>query len=158
MTFDATAFMNQTVDAPMATYVAPPPEGECLARVGSEEDDVKIESFPGKKDPSKTYVRVTLMWDVVDEAYKALAGRETIRIRDQFLLDIDDVTNQIKTGPEDNVALGQRREALGLNTSMGFSLSQLRGAGPAMIRIKHRADDRDPQRKYAEIGRVVKMG
>lgn len=157
MTFDASAFLNQTVEGPMATNIAPPPEGEYLARVGAEEDDVKVEAFPGKKDPSKTFYRVTLVWDIIDEALKAKLERDTIRVRDQFFLDVDSTTGVIKTGPDDNVALGQRREALNMNDGTAFALGSLRGKGPAIIRIKHRADENDPQRKYAEIARVVRM-
>lgn len=158
MTFDATAFMNQTVEGPMATFVAPPPEGEFMARVGSEEDDVKIDTFAGKKDPSRTFVRMTLIWDIIDENLKAQLQRDKIRVRDQFFLDIDPITGQLKNGPEDNVSLGQRREALGLNGVGAFSPSMLRGAGPAMVKIVHRPDDRDPTRKYAEIGRCARLG
>ena len=158
MTFDATAFMNQTVEGPMATFVAPPPEGEFMARVGSEEDDVKIDTFAGKKDPSRTFVRMTLVWDIIDENLKAQLQRDKIRVRDQFFLDIDPITGQLKNGPEDNVSLGQRREAVGLNDGSPFSIPMFRGRGPAMLRIRHRANDKDPQIKYAEVARVVKLG
>lgn len=152
--FDIDAFMNQTVEGPMATYVQPVPEGEYLARVGSEANDVKVEGIQGKKDPTKTYVRLTLFWDIIDEALKATLGRDKIRVRDQFLLDTED--GQIKTGPEDNVSLGQRRAGVGLNDG-NFAIGMLRGAGPAMIRITHRADGNDPTRKYAEVSRVAPM-
>lgn len=152
--FDANAFLNQTVDGPMATYLPPPPEGEYLARIGSEPDDVKIDSVPGKKDPSKTYVRLTLMWDIIDEALKATLGRDRIRVRDGFLLDTEN--GQLKSGPDDNTALGSRREAVGLNDGT-FNISMLRGAGPAMIRLSHRADPNDPQRKYTEVSRVASL-
>lgn len=158
MTFDASALLNQAVEGPMATYVAPPPEGEFMARVDDGEDAVKIDQFPGKKDPSKTYTRITLIWDIIDENLKAAMERDKITVRDQFFLDLDPITGQLKAGKEDNVALGQRREALNLNGSGSFSLANLRGAGPCMVKITHRADDRDPQRKYAEIARVVKLG
>ena len=152
--FDAEAFLNQTVDGPMATYLPPPPEGEYLARIGGEQDDVKIDSVQGKKDPTKTFVRLTLMWDIIDEQLKAALGREKIRVRDGFLLDTEN--GQLKHGPEDNTALGSRRDAVGLNDGT-FNINMLRGAGPAMIRLSHRADPSDPQRKYAEVSRVAPL-
>lgn len=154
--FDADAFMNQTVEGPMATYLPPPPEGEYMARIGTEADDLKIESIQGKKDPTKTYVRLTLMWEIIDEALKAALGRDKIRVRDGFLVDVDPMTGLLKTGPEDNTALGSRRDALNLNDG-SFNIGMLRGAGPCMVRISHRADPNDPVRKYAEISRTAKM-
>ena len=97
--------------------------------------------------------RAAMMADMVK-----LLQRDKIRVRDQFFLDIDPITGQLKNGPEDNVSLGQRREALGLNGVGAFSPSMLRGAGPAMVKIVHRPDDRDPTRKYAEIGRCARLG
>ena len=158
MTFDASALLNQTVEGPMATQVKPIPEGEYMARIGSEEDDVKIESFAGTKDPSKTYYRLTLMWEIIDENLKAALERDKITVRDQFLLDVDPISGQLKTGPDDNVSLGQRREAVGMNDGSPFSIPMFRGKGPAMLRIRHRANDKDPQIKYAEVARVVKLG
>jgi hypothetical protein len=153
--FDLDAFMSTTIDSPMATYNPPAPEGEVLARVGDAQDDLKVESIQGKKDPTKTYVKITMMWDVIDEAYKLAAGRDKIRVRDSFLLDTEN--GQLKTGPEANVALGSRRAALGLNDG-SFNINMLRGAGPAMIRISHRADPNDNSRKYAEVSRVAPLG
>lgn len=154
MSFDVDAFLNQTVDGPMPTYMAPPPEGEYLARIGDGADDVKVESIQGKKDPSKTYIKITMMWDIIDEALKASLGRDKIRVRDSFLIDTE--SGLLKTGPDDNVTLGSRRAAVGLNTGT-FNINMFRGAGPAMVRVAHRADDRDPERKYAEIARAVAM-
>ena len=134
MSFDAEAFMNATTDTPMATALPVIPEGEYLARVGGEPDDVKLNSIQGKKDPTKTYVQLTLMWDVIDEAVKSALGRNSIKVRDQFFVDFDNGT--LATGPDKNISLGSRRAALGLNDG-AFNLNQLRGAGPAMIRVTH---------------------
>ena len=157
MSFDPAAFMSQTVEGPMATSLPPVPEGEYLARIGDGQDDVKVESIQGKKDPTRTYIRLTLMWDVIDENLKAALGRDKIRVRDQFLIDVDQTTGLLKSGPEDNVSLGQRREALGMNDG-AFSIARFRGAGPAIIRVSQRSDANDPSRKYSEVARVVKVG
>ena len=157
MTFDINALMNQSVDGEMATYLPPISEGEALARVGIGDDDVKVESVPGRKDPTKSYLKLTLMWDIIDDAYLALQGRDAARVRDQFFIDVDPATGMLSTDKEKNTALGQRRAALGMNSG-SFALSMLRGAGPAMLRIAHRSDANDPERKYAEVRRVVAAG
>ena len=150
--FNAEDFLNQTTAEPMATSFQLIPEGEYLARLGTEPDDIKVESVQGKKDPSKTYVRLTLQWDILDENLKQALGRDRIRIRDQFLIDVDSTTGLLEFGPDRNISLGQRRAALKLNDGT-FSLAMFRGAGPAMIRV-----GRDSTGKYAEVSRVVAIG
>ena len=152
--FDLNAFLDQTIDTPMATRMQLVPEGEYLARVGGEPDDIKVESIQGRKDPSKQYVRLTLMWDIIDENLRTHLGRDKIRVRDQFLVDTDQITGQLKTGKEDNISLGQRRAALGLNEGV-FSISMFRNAGPALIKITHRPNQDDPSRPYPEVSRVT---
>ena len=152
--FDVNAFLDQTVEGPMPTRIAPIPEGEYRARVGGELDDVRVEVVNGKKDPTKQYIRLILMWDNIDENLRAHLGRDKIRVRDQFLIDVDQTTGLLKTGKEDNVSLGMRRQALGLNEGT-FSLSMFRNAGPAIIKVTQRADGDNPEIKYAEVSRVA---
>lgn len=150
--FDAEAFMNSTTDSPMATQMESVPEGEYLARVGAEPDDLKLDSIQGKKDTSKSYFRLTMLWDIIDENAKASLGRDKIRVRDQFFVDFEN--GLLAVGKDKNVTLGNRREALGLNDAGPFNLNQLRGAGPAMIKVKHTTNE---GRTYANVDRVVKL-
>lgn len=156
MTFDAEAFLSQSVDGPMSTSLPVVPEGEYRASIGLEADDVKIESVQGKKDPTKTFVRLTLLWKIRNEPINSEMERETLTVRDQFLLDIDEASGQLSTKEGRNVSLGQRRQALGLNDG-AFALSNFRGAGPALIRVTHRSNPNDPSIKYAEVSRVVAL-
>lgn len=153
--FNAEAFLEQTTSSAMSTQMTVCPEGEYRARVGSEPGDVKAESIQGKKDPTKTYVQVTLMWDILDENLKASLKRDTVKVRDRFFIDIDPVTGLLAVGPDVNVTLGARRAALGMNTDAPFSIGMMRGAGPCNVTVKNTTDERDKTRKYAEIGRAV---
>lgn len=155
MTFDAEAFLSQSVSGPMSTSLPVVPEGEYRASIGMEADDVKIEFIQGKKDPTKTYPRLTLLWKIVGEEVNQSLGRESITVRDQFLLDMDS-NGLLDTAEGRNVSLGQRRAALGLNDG-AFALSNFRGAGPALIRVTHRSNPNDPSVKYAEVSRVVAL-
>jgi hypothetical protein len=156
--FDAASFMEQTYDDANATNFTPVPEGEYQARIGTEENDVSVAAFQGTKDPTKTYIRLTLMWEIIDEALKAQMDRDTVRVRDQFILDIDESTGGLAFGADKNVALGQRREALGLNDpGQPFSFAMFRGAGPAIIRITQRSDKDNPDRKYNDVKSVTAM-
>lgn len=154
--FNAEAFMTQTVNEANATFPPAVPEGEYRARVGTGEKDVALESIKGKKDPTATYVRLTLYWDIIDDNALAAMGRTKARVRDQFLVDFDETTGMLKTGPDVNYSIGNRREALDLNAGP-FSLSMLRGAGPCLIRVAHRPNEKDPANPYAEIARAVKL-
>ena len=55
--FNAEAFLEQTTESAMATSMTVCPEGEYMARIGSEPGDVTATSIQGKKDPTKTLVR-----------------------------------------------------------------------------------------------------
>lgn len=155
MTFDAEAFLSQSVSGPMSTSLPIVPEGEYRASVGMEADDVKIEMIQGRKDPTKTYPRLTLFWKITGESVNQDLGRDSITVRDQFLLDTDS-SGQLDTAEGRNVSLGQRRAALGLNDGP-FALANFRGAGPALIRVTHRSNPNDPSVKYAEVSRVVAL-
>jgi hypothetical protein len=155
MTFNAEDFLSQSVSGPMSTSLPVVPEGEYRATIGMEADDVKIELIQGKKDPTKTYPRLTLLWKITGEGVNQDLARDTITVRDQFLLDTNDA-GQLDTGEGRNVSLGVRRAALGLNDGP-FALSNFRGAGPALIRVTHRSNPNDPSIKYAEVARVVAL-
>lgn len=127
------------------------PEGEYIARVGSEPGDVKAESILDKKDPDKIHVQLTLMWDILDENVKANLKRETVKVRDRFFIDFDPVTSELAVGPGVNVTLNARRAAVGLNTDAPFSIGMLRGAGPCRVRVKYATDEHDKTIKCAEV-------
>lgn len=155
--FNAEAFLEQTTESAMATSMTVCPEGEYMARIGSEPGDVTATSIQGKKDPTKTYVQVTLMWEILDENVKSQLKRETLKVRDRFFVDIDPTTGMLATGPDVNVTLGSRRTAVGLNTDAPFNIGMMRGAGPCMVKVKNTTDERDKTRKYAEIDRATPL-
>lgn len=154
--FDPEALLNVQTDYIMPTFLPPVPEGEYSARIGDGPDDVTVESFKGKKDPTKTYYQATLQWYILDEGVKQQLGRESVRVRQRFFIDLDPATGAFLEGQDKNVALGAAREAVGLNQG-AFSLAMFKGQGPALIRVTQRADEKDPKIKYAEVSRVVKL-
>ena len=127
------------------------PEGEYIARVGSEPGDVKAESVQYKKDPTKSYVQVTLMWEILDENVKANLKQETLKVRDRFFIDIDPVTHRLAVGTDLNLTLNARRAAVNLNSNVPFEFPMLRGAGPCRVRVKHSTDEGDKTIKFAEV-------
>jgi len=156
MTFDAEALLNQTTETVMPTHLPPVPEGEYAARIGDGPDDVTVEGFKGKKDTTKTFYRATVVWYILDEGLKSQLGRDSVRVRQRFFVDLDSNTGAFLEGADKNVQLGALREAVGLNQGT-FSLARLRGAGPALVRIIQTADEKDPAIKYSEVSRVTKL-
>lgn len=153
MQFNAEDFLNQTTEAAMQDKWTEVPEGEYLASIGDGPNDLSVESIQGKKDPSKSYPRLTLFYSIIDEVLKKKLGKESIRVRQQFLLDMDD-TGRLAFGVDQNVRLGQIRAATGLNTpGQAFSLGMLKGRGPVRIKVKQRTAD-DGQ-KYSEVTAVA---
>lgn len=128
------------------------PEGEYLAAIGDGPNDLQVESIQGKKDPTKSYPRLTLFYYIIDEALKAKLQKESIRVRQQFLLDMEE--GRLAFGTDQNVRLGQIRGALGLNApGQAFSLAMLRGRGPVLVKVKQRLGDDGT--KYSEVTAVA---
>lgn len=148
--FNAEDFMNETIDESMDTKFEVVPEGEYIAQLADEQPDMHRHGTSQKGDP---YRGLRLTWNILDENLKARLGRDTVTVRQDFLLDIDRNGKPL-TGPGKNVRLGALREALGLNKGP-FSWDMLNGAGPARIRVRHRSDRSDPEVKYAEVSRVT---
>lgn len=147
------ALLNQTVEEPLETRITPVPEGDYIAQ---PDGPPTLESFQGKKDPSKSFIRLTMIWDIQDEGLKASLNRTEVKVRQQFIIDLDS-NGKLATGPDKNVRLGQLFEAGGLNAG-GASIAQLGNIGRCLIRVKQRADESDPETKYSEVSKVVKAG
>lgn len=158
MAIDLSALMTQTVDGPMSTNITPVPEGDYVARIDDSPEWLVLEEFEGKKESTKgkTFVRGTLYWLILDEGLKASMKRDVIRVRDPGFLDFRP-DGSLDNGQDKNVWLGQRRAAFNLNDGQ-FQISMLKGLGPALIKVKQRADEKNPENKFSEVTRVAPLG
>lgn len=144
--FDPTAFLAQTVTEANDTSVIPAPEGEFLAVA----DKVDVKQW-SKKDGSASGLKLSVLWDIQDEAVKAHCGRETVKVGQDIMLDLTE-TGGLDLARGRNVNLGRLREALNLNTpGQPFSFSMVQGR-MAKVNIKHRVDGADI---YAEVKAVA---
>lgn len=161
--FDPDTFMQQTVDAPLDTEFKICPEGEYPAMIDDFDSSAfeQIE-FEYKKGPRAgqpgTMTKFSCPFIINDESVKQLLNRDKVVISKQLILDIAE-TGGLDFGTNKNVALGQIRDAVGQNTSGPWSISQLRGAGPVMVKIDHITFKRNDGTtgKRAEVTRVVKI-
>lgn len=154
-TFDPDAFMQQTVDA-NATEFRVVPEGEYQAMTGDVTSaNLEQVNFTYKRGPNEgqpgTMTKLRVPFSIQDQNLEAEFGRKPT-VSMQCILDLKD--GGLDTGPDKNVQLGRLRQALGQN-SPGWSFPQLGNSGPVMIRVKHRKDERDPTRVYAEVVSVA---
>jgi hypothetical protein len=157
--FDADAFMNNTVDAPMATSLQGVPEGEYTAMVGDfDSAAIRTVSVTNKTtglSQDRQVLEVPFL--IQDDALKAKLGREQITHRETFWLDFD-AQGRLDTGPDRNVRLGQLRNVLGQNQpGTPWAPSMMRNMGPVRIVIKTTSDKRDPDKKYTNITKYAKI-
>lgn len=158
-TFDADSFMNETVDAPMATTLASVPDGEYQAIIGDftseafKSIEVNDRQNPGQKRTARV---LEIPFIIQDEALRVKMERSEMPVhRETFWLDFD-ANGKLATGADKNVRLGQLRAALGQNQP-GWTPSMLRNMGPLLIAIKSKADKNDPEKKYTNITKYAKI-
>lgn len=153
-TFDADAFMNTQVDDPMATALTGVPEGEYVAMV-ADFDSTAFKTITTKNGPRAV---LEIPFSIQDDALKAKLGREQVTHRETYWLDFVPGTGQLATGPDQNVRLGQLRNALGQNAKGApWAPAMLKGMGPLKIAIKTTSDKTDPEKKYTNITKYAKI-
>lgn len=164
MSFDPDTFMSQTVDAPLATEFTLVPIGEYLAAVDDFDRDAfetidfeykrgKLAGTPGKMFKFNCPIVIN------DDKVKQELQRDKVVVTKQFILDLDE-NGKLAEGTNRNVELGRLRDAAGQNTpGTPWSIAQLRGAGPFMVKIVHvEFERRDGSKgKRAEVDKVVRV-
>jgi hypothetical protein len=156
--FDADAFMNATIDEPMATQLQSVPEGEYVAMIGDFDSSAFKTITVTNKSTGLSQDRPVLEvpFLIQDDALKAKLGREQVTHRETYWLDIRP-DGLLDTGPDKNVRLGQLRNVLGQNKAGPWAPSMLRNMGPVMIKIKTTSDKNDPDKKYTNISKYAKI-
>lgn len=142
-TFDADSFMNETTEGEMSTEYINVPENEYDAYIGK----VTPRQFP-RKDQSGVVTVLDVFWEINDPSLEEVTGRDKNTVKQTLFLDMkDDGSMDLSSGK--NIGLGKLREALGQNDSgRPWSPAMLNGAA-AIIRVTHRAYDKDGEQKFA---------
>ena len=148
MAFDAEKFMTSTTDGPMSTAPVLCPEGEYKAIV--DDGDKAITFRNGTKDGNEWH-QMGVLFNVTDDAVRAQLKRDKVLVPYNTFLDIKG--DALDTEEGKNVGLGRLRKALGQNDG-SWAPAMMKGKGPVMVKISHRADKNDPSVKYAEVTRV----
>lgn len=141
VTFDPGAFMQSTIDQPLETEFRLVPEGMYPAMIG-DFDETAIEriEFEYRRGPKAgqpgSMVKLTLPFSIQDDKVKAELQRENVNCQMQLILDIDP-SGRLDFGQDKNIKLGQVRNAVGQNTPGPWTIGQLKGAGPLMVKVTH---------------------
>lgn len=151
--FDVNAFMSQPV-APLKTQYELVPEGDTKLMIDAEGMKVNTVKWNDKNTGEpREFQQLELQCVVLDEAIKAKLGRTKVTVRMRIPLDFEADNKTLKTGPNDNVRLGQLRDALNQNAP-GWIPTQLLGAGPFMGKVSHSTNNGVT---YADVTRVAKI-
>ena len=129
MVIDIQQFLAATFTQPMSTKREPVPPKDYVALI----DEIELETFPGKKDTSKTYLKLSLIYSVDDPELKKQLNRDKVLVYDDFLLDLTE-GGGLDFGKGKNVKLGRLREACGQNKEgQPWGFQMLKGQ---VVRIK----------------------
>lgn len=152
MSFDPEAFMaSVNTDSALSTITLAVPEGDYRAEVKSVAVQPPMIS---KKTGQLGSPICNVTWSILDEALKAQFERPEVTVRQSIFLDVDAAGN-FETGKGKNAGLGRLREALGVNQP-GNPFKNLEGR-MALIKVKQRSDETNPEQKYSEVSKVVAL-
>lgn len=144
--FDPDVFLAAEVEGANETKWTNVPEGVYEALI----DKIDIRT-------PKDSVILEVMWNITDEALRATVGRDKPLVRQSIFLDVEGST--LSFGTNKNVGLGKLRDALGQNDEhRPWNPRMLEGAGPVLIQVRHRPNERDPESPFVEVSRVAKLG
>lgn len=147
--FNPEAFLTQQETGALSTKFEPVPDGEYPAMIGADENSVKARTTAS----GRAILDVT--WEINDPDLASRLGKDRITIRQSVFLDLTP-QGTLDRAKGKNVQLGRLRDALGQNDpSRPWSPLNLRGAGPAKIRVTSRSGDDDTI--YNDVKGVAKM-
>ena len=147
MDFDPDTFMNQTVDQPLSVERTLVPEGEYKGRIGDFTSDAFTTfNFTYKRGPAAgqegSMHKFNCPIVIDDDKVRAALQMENVMIYQSCTLDFDD-QGGLLFGPNKNIDLGKLRHATGQNNPGPWKISDLRGAGPFMVKVQHRTGKRN---------------
>lgn len=152
MVFNAEKFMNTTMQGPTSTVVLVCPEGEYKAFI--DDGDKAIQFRDGDASRNLSPQCVVLFAITGDQQPNQFLKRDKVLVPMTCWLDLDEAGEGLDLGEGKNVGLGRIRKAIGQNEGT-FNPPMMKGKGPVLIKVGHRADKNDPTIKYAEVTRVA---
>lgn len=147
--FDPDTFMTTSTDGANSTVSEPVPSGDFNAVID------KVDVRPVETKNGQSY-SMDVTWNILDDAVKSKLDRDKVTVRQSIWLDMT-AQGQLDMGKGKNVGLGRLRSAVGQNDpGKPWAPGMLTGAGPALIKVGHRADKNSDQ-IFAEVKAVAKV-
>lgn len=147
--FDASEFLNQSVEGSLDTRIEPLPSGDYRAVI----DDVDAKQGESDNGP---WTLLLVKWLITDEEKLAEANREgKVYVNQSMMLDLTD-DGKLDTSEQKNVRLGRLRDSLGQNDGSPWSFGMLQGQA-AVLRIEPRPDKKDPETIYNDVKAVTAL-
>lgn len=157
-TFDPTAFLNQTVDAPVGdTTIQQCPEGEFRAMIDDFDANAfrQAEGKEGGNSAGKTFTIFQPLFVIQDAAVQAELDRDKVSVPHKGIFLDFGPDGALDFGKGKNVDLNRLRDSVGQNTAGQWGFAMLKGAGPVMVQVRHVPDKTDPEKKFAKVTKVV---
>jgi hypothetical protein len=149
--FNPDTFLDQTVEAPFDTARTTIPPNDSYMGV--------IDNIAARQIETKTggqRIVLDVSWEVLDDNIRGQLNLSKIIVRQTVWLDFD-VDGKLARGVNQNVQLGQLRDAIGQNSPGAWSPKMLVGAGPARLKVSERVDEKNPAIKYNDVDRVSRL-
>lgn len=161
--FDASSFLQETVDQPMETDRRMVPAADYQAMIGDfDEKAVQRYDFTYKQGPKAgqpgSMTKLNLPFVITDPKATQAIGFDSATVYWDIILDVD-ANGKLEFGPNKNIDLGKVREAVGQNAPGPWGPSMLRNAGPCMVKVVHEPFTRRDGSKgtAARVVRAVKI-
>jgi hypothetical protein len=148
--FNPTTFLDTTIEGPLETRrTTVPAKDGYLAVI----DDVKTRVVESKQGAR---VILDVFWELVEDEVKTALNMTKVTVRQNIFLDFDE-TGKLAKGINQNIVLGQVREAVGQNGVGAWAPRMLKGAGPCRLKVSERVDERNVAIKYNDVDRVTRL-
>ena len=146
--FDPDTFMHQEVEMALETTFTPVDEGEYDAYIDKVEAD-----NANTNDGPKPILKV--IYAITNDEVKKQQDTDKPTVKQTLWLDFDKQTGGLSSGLNNNLKLGQVREAVEQNVDgEPWSPTMLAGAGPVVLKVGHRFNKETGEGPYAEVLRV----
>lgn len=149
--FNPDTFLDSSVEAPFETVRTTVPAKD--GYIGSI-DDIKMRVLDTKGGPR---VVIDIFWKIHDDLLaQQLNMPNGPIVRQNIFVDLDE-NGKLAKGVNQNVLLGQVRDACNQNQPGAWAPRMLIGAGPCRLKVSERVDERNVAIKYNDVDRVARM-
>jgi len=149
--FNPDTFLDTSVETPFETVRTTVPAKDGYT---GQIDDVKVRIVESKQG---TRAILDVFWELIDDELKQALNLNKVIVRQSIFLDFDE-TGKLAKGVNQNIVLGQVRDAAKQNSVSAWAPRMLKGAGPCRLKVSERVDDKNVAIKYNDVDRVTRFG